>query len=165
MTCRDHEVLLSLRAAGALDAAERARVEAHLAGCTRCRAEADDLAATLELVRLPPVSEAERRAYGELPGRSLAAARRSMRIRSIGKRFALAAAAAAAAAAVALAPAVLRHRAGAPAGQAGQAEQTAAAWEQPDLDVIWNDTSVIDLGSSAAAGDDATDVALAALDL
>lgn len=162
MTCRDHEILLSLRAAGALDAAESARVEAHLAGCAPCRAEADDLVATLELVRLPPVSEAERRAYGGLPGRTLAAARRSTRIRSIGKRFAVAAAAAAAAAAVALGPAVIRHRAGAPAGQA---EQTAAAWEQPDLDVIWNDTSVIDLGSSAAAGDDDTDVALAALDL
>jgi anti-sigma factor RsiW len=159
MTCRDHEVLLSLRATGALDAAERARVEGHLAGCAACRAEADDLAATLELVKLPPASEAERRVLDELPARTLAAVRRSTRVRSVGTRIAVAVVAAAAAAAVALAPAVLRRDAAVPA------QATAAAWEQPDLDVIWNDTSVIDLDASVAAGDDGTDAALAALDL
>jgi len=158
MTCRDHDVLLSLRAAGALDAAESVRVEAHLAGCAACRAEADALAAALGLARLPPVSDAERRVLGELPERTLAALRRSSRRRSLGKRFAAVFAAAAAAAALVLAPAVLRKDPGAPAGEAE------VAWEAPDLDGIWNDTAVIDLESSVAAGEDEADAVLAALD-
>ncbi|HEY6097876.1 MAG TPA: zf-HC2 domain-containing protein [Anaeromyxobacter sp.] len=168
MTCRDYDVLVSLHAAGALDAAETARVEAHLAGCAACRAEAGELAAALSLAALPPASEAERRALADLPGRTIATLRRSERRRSFAKRVAVGFAAAAAAAALVLAPAVVRKSAPAPAGEA------AVAWRQPDLDALWNDASVLDLdsftladGSDAAQGADETDTdaALAALDI
>jgi anti-sigma factor RsiW len=149
-TCRDFDVLLSLRAAGALDAAEAARLEAHLAGCPACRAGADDLAAALDLAKLPPVSDAERRAFDALPARTLAALRREARVRSIAKRVAAGLVAAAAAAAVVLAPALL-HRRAAPPGQG-----PAAGWEQPDLDTIWSDASVLDLDASTDTSADAT---------
>jgi hypothetical protein len=173
MPCRENELLLSLRAAGALEPDEAARLEGHLVLCPRCRAEADDLAAALDLAKLPPASEAERRVYADLPGRTLAELRRTARVRSIAKRIAVGFAAAAAAAAVVLAPAILRRDARAPAG-------AEAAWQQPDLDTIWSDASVVDLDSSSVADgadvyadtyqgqaqdEDEADAALAALDL
>ena len=142
-TCRDLEVLVSLHAAGALDASESARVEAHLAGCAACRAVAGDLADALSLAKLPPVSDAERRAFQDLGDRTLAALRRSMRVRSIGKRIAAGLAAAAAAAAVVLAPAVVQRDGAAPPPEE-------AAWQQPDLDAIWSDASVLDFESSSS---------------
>lgn len=143
-TCRENELLLSLRAAGALDPDEAARLEGHLVLCPSCRAEANDLAAALDLVKLPPPSEAERRVHADLADRTLAELRRTARVRSIAKRIAAGLAAVAAAAAVVLAPAVLHRDARGPAG-------AGAAWQQPDLDEIWSDASVVDLFSASAA--------------
>ncbi len=64
---------------------------------------------------------------------------------------------AAAAAALVLAPAVLRKAPTVPVAE------TAAAWEAPDLDTLWEDASVLDLEASATGGDGA-DAAYAALD-
>jgi anti-sigma factor RsiW len=149
--CRENELLLSLRAAGALDADEAARLEGHLVLCPACRAEADAVQAALGLAKLPPVSESERRVFADVGDRTRASLRRSSRVRSIAKRAAAVLMTAAAAAAVVLAPAVLRHGPRAPAG----AEE---AW-QPDLDTFWSDASVIDLDSTT--GSDVTDAVLA----
>ncbi len=157
-TCEDLALLLSLRAAGALDPAEAARVEAHLEGCPSCRAEAAEAAEALALAALPPPSEAERRAVRDLPARALEALHRSERRRGLGKRIAAGIAVAAAAVALVLAPAVLRKAPPAPS-----AETAAAAWEAPDLDTLWEDASVLDLEASATGGDGA-DAAYAALD-
>jgi anti-sigma factor RsiW len=156
-TCEDLALLLSLRAAGALDPAEAARVEAHLEGCPSCRAEAAEAAEALALAALPPPSEAERRAVRDLPARALEALHRSERRRGLGKRIAAGIAVAAAAVALVLAPAVLRKAPTAPVAE------TAAAWEAPDLDTLWEDASVLDLEASATGGDGA-DAAYAALD-
>ena len=50
---------VSLLCAGALEVDERARVEAHLAGCAECRKDAAELRATLELLARDPVRTAE----------------------------------------------------------------------------------------------------------
>jgi Putative zinc-finger len=172
-SCRQYELLLSLRAAGALDGDEAARLEGHLVLCSACRAEAEGLSAALDLAKLPPPSEAERRTYGDVGERTLAALRRSARVRSIVKRTFVTLTAAAAAALVVLAPAVVR-RGGAPEGGG------APAWQLPDLETIWSDASALDVDSRGVAeaaessqgegldqGDDdtETDATLAALEL
>jgi anti-sigma factor RsiW len=171
ISCRENELLLSLRAAGALDLEEAARLEGHLVTCPACRAEAADLAAALDLAKLPPATEAERRVYSDLAERTLAELRRTARVRSMAKRTFAGLAAAAAAAAMVLAPAVLRKDGGANGG-----------WQQPDLETIWSDSGVVDLDSASGAGsgdtdqargqddgqaqdDDELDAALAALDI
>lgn len=158
MSCRDFEVLLSLRATGALDARETARVEGHLAVCASCAADAEDTAAALALTSLPEPTEAERRTYRDLPARTLAALRRRAERRASAKKYAAAFFAVAAAAAFALAPALLRRPEGAPV--------QAVSWQEPDLDRIWADTQVLDLEDALAAGEgeEPDAAALAAVD-
>jgi anti-sigma factor RsiW len=170
--CRQNEILLSLRAAGALDDEEAARLEGHLVLCSACRAEAEELSAAIDLARLPPPSEAERRTFGDVGERTLAALRRSARVRSIAKRTIVTLAAAAAAALVLLAPAVIRR--GSPP------DGGAPAWQLPDMETIWSDASALDVdwgsgadvadasqGQGLDQGDDdtETDATLAALEL
>ena len=64
--CKDFDLLISLRAAGALEPAEATRLDAHLESCAACRAEADADAEVLGLAKLPPLTEAERRAANGL---------------------------------------------------------------------------------------------------
>ncbi len=131
--CRDFELLLSGRAAGALEAGELPMLEAHLAGCEACRAEAQALAEAVELARLPPLAEGE---IQGLESRILASWSRSERRRNFGRRIAVGVAVAAAAAAMILAPGALRH--------APQIERAThpAAWQGPDLDELWADSAV-----------------------
>jgi len=159
--CKDLEVLVSLRAAGALDPAETARVEAHLATCPACRAEADAVAGALALAKLPPPSETERRAVRDLPARTLDALHRADRRRGIARRVLAGAFAAAAAAAVVLAPALLRKTPEPPA----VAAEEEVAWQEPDLDALWDDAQVVDLETSALPGGDGAEAAVAALEL
>jgi anti-sigma factor RsiW len=158
-TCKDLEVLVSLRAAGALEPAEEARVEAHLAHCRSCRAEAAAAAEVLGLARLAPPSDAVRRAVAEVPARAVAEVRRDTSRRRTFARRGVAIAAAVAAALMVSAPALLQ-RDRPPLPPAAE-----AAWQEPDLDGIWEDTEVLELTPAAydAAGDD-TDAALAALE-
>lgn len=159
--CRDQEVLLSLHAAGALDDAEAAPLEAHLAGCAACRAGLAASAGLLDLARLPPPSEAERRALRDLPAATLAALHRTEGRRSLGKRVAAGLAVVAAAALVLAAPALLRPRAPAVPPAAPGAP---AAWQEPDLDALWDDTGVLDVETASLDGSEGTNAALAALD-
>jgi anti-sigma factor RsiW len=157
-TCEDFEVLVSLRAAGALDPDDAARLEAHLEACPSCRADAAAAAEALALAALPPPSDAERRALRDLPARALDALHRSERRRGVGKRIFAGIAAAAAAVALVLAPAVLRKAPTPPAAEA------AAAWEGPDLDALWDDAQILDLEASATSGGESADAAYAALE-
>jgi anti-sigma factor RsiW len=161
--CKDLELLVSLRAAGALDAAEAARLDAHLETCAACRAEAAADAEALALAALPPPSDEERRALADLPARTLGALRAAERRRGLGTRIVAGLAAAAAAVALVLAPAVLHKEPAAPAPEA-DAETVVAAWDGPDLDALWEDAQVLDLEASALPGGDDADAAWAAGD-
>lgn len=158
LACRELEVALSLRAAGGLDAADRARLEAHLADCPACRAEAVRDEALLDLARLPPPTPLEHRALADLPARVAADLRpeaatlRAPASLRAGRRLAAGLLVAVGIAALALAP-IMIHRqrppAAAPAGTHGTAAAgapTAAAdagWQEPDLDTLWQDAAVV----------------------
>lgn len=165
--CRELELALSLRAAGALDAAEGARVDAHLAECPACRAEAARTAEVLDLARLPPPTPAEHRALSDLSVRVAAGLKpRVSTLREpaslrAGRRLAAGILVAAGIAAIAIAPVVVRRQhppaarpvagetASAPAtAPAGEATEQDAAWQEPDLDTLWQDTAVVALDTS-----------------
>jgi anti-sigma factor RsiW len=59
MECEMLGALLSERRRGELSADEARALDAHLAGCARCREEARGLESVLARVELPPVSAAE----------------------------------------------------------------------------------------------------------
>jgi anti-sigma factor RsiW len=151
--CRDLEVLRSLHAAGALDAADAARVEAHLAGCARCRAEVAAEAEALRLARLPPPSEATRRATATLAQDALATLRAREARAASWKRAAAGFAAAAALALVVVAPAVLGKRPLPPPtpGAAGAVASAEERWQAPDVDTLWSDAGVLDLSAASAS--------------
>lgn len=163
--CADLQVLLSLRAAGALEPAEEAIVERHLAGCPACSVEAARDAEVLGLARLPPVTEHERRAVADVPAALISSVRRSGARRFAWRRAAAVAGAIAAAAAIVAAPALLRPR---PPEAPAKAAAAAATWQTPDLDQLWSDTEVLELEPIAsvdgASGEGAPDAAVAALD-
>ncbi|HEX9242615.1 MAG TPA: zf-HC2 domain-containing protein [Anaeromyxobacter sp.] len=166
--CTDFEVLLSLRAAGALEPAEAARTEAHLAGCAACRAEAAADEAVLRLATLPPPSAAERRAVAALAADALATLRRREARAASWKRATVGFAAAAALALVVVAPAVLGRKGPvlppAPAPVTTAATAQVDAWQAPDLDTLWTEADVLDVAGAAYASD-ATDTSYLAIDL
>jgi anti-sigma factor RsiW len=163
--CREVEVLISLGASGALEGAEAARLDAHLEGCPACRAAKESMGALLDLARLPPPSSAESLALADLPARTLRELRRRER-RSLVVRRTLAGGAVAAAVALALlAPALLRSRGPALQPAAPVVEvASAATWEEPDMTTLWEESAVLDLGSSGADDATVTDAVLAAYD-
>ncbi len=164
--CREIEVLLSLRATGALEPEEASRVEAHLAGCPACRSEAEVEATALELAKLPPPSAAEERAMRDLTGRTLEALRRGERRRFVGRRLVGGIAVAAAAGLALLAPAALRRTTTTVPEAPPAAVQ--ASWEVPDVDTLWADAGVLDENadeeSTVLMGGDESDAAYAALE-
>ncbi len=174
--CRDLEILVSLRASGApdaLDAAEAARLDAHLASCAACRADLERSAAALSLASLPPASEAERRAGRDLPARTLAALRRGDRRSGIVRRALVGVAGVAVAAGLAaaiVAPALFRKAPSVPVTFAApqQGDEAQDGWQGPDLDTLWSVAQVVDFDSSSSSaqsdGDTSTDAAVAALD-
>lgn len=154
--CTDLDLLLPLHATGALEPAEASRVEDHLAACASCRAEAARDAEVLSLAKLPPPSEAERRAVADVPRRAIAAMQRADRRRASWKRASVGFAVAAVALLAVLAPVLLQRPTHLPA-------TTQVAWQEPDLDTVWDDSGVLDL-SGAVASDDEADAVLAAVD-
>jgi anti-sigma factor RsiW len=144
--CSELETLLLDRAAGSLDAAAAGRLEAHLAGCEACRAEAASLEAAIAAARLAPPSEAELRALERAQAATLRhwrGAEGSRRNRSLVQGFSAGFAVAAAAAVLVVAPGAYRARQ-TQAGAVASAVPEAAAdpdasdegWE-PDLDAAW----------------------------
>jgi anti-sigma factor RsiW len=159
--CREIEVLVSLRAAGALEPEEASRVEAHLAECAACRAEAEADAQALAFAKLPPPTDAELRAMRDLTGRTLEALRRTGRRRFVRTRLLAGLAVAAAAGIALLAPAALRRTPELP-----EAPEPQATWEEPDVDQLWEDAGVIeDETTSALPGGDEADAVIAALEM
>jgi anti-sigma factor RsiW len=164
--CPEFDLAISLRSAGALEPDEARRLEAHLATCAACRAEAARADEVALLAKLPPVDDLERRAVRDLSTRTVEALHASERRAGLGKRVVAGVLAAAAAAVVVLAPAVLHKGPAAPAPSAVEAANGAeATWESPDLDVLWEDAQVVDFDStSAESASDGTSAAVAAID-
>jgi anti-sigma factor RsiW len=144
--CREHEPLVAARLAGEISPADAARLEAHLAGCAACRDEVLGCEAALDLARLPPVSDAERRAMAPVAAATLAALGGRSRRRAASRRWVVGVALAAAAAVALLSPALLR-RAPPPPVTTEQPTAVASAddggWQEPDLDEIWEDTGIL----------------------
>ncbi len=189
-TCREYDVLLSLHATNALRGEERARVEEHLASCETCREEVEATAEVLRLARLPAPGPAERRVLADLPERTVEAVRQGERRRGVVRRIAFAMGAVAVLSLVPLWPLVTQerrsrvaelrepgvtlevaHEAPLPSiGPTGDAAQLAsaspsvpvqaAAWEEPDPDALWEDSSVL---QSLAEGEEMAFAAEAAM--
>lgn len=159
--CADWLPLLSDRAAGELAAGEAERLDAHLAGCAACRAEAEVLATVLSMAALPPTAQAERDALTGLAEAVRLEQRRAELRRRAPLRYAAAVLAVAAAVAFLVAPAFTRR---APqVGTALQVAAAAAAWEAPDADEIWIASDLDDDDGSSAAMSGADELALAVL--
>jgi len=129
MDCEMLGALLSERRRGELSPDQARALDAHLAGCARCREEAPALDAVLAAVELPPVSIAElealrARQIGERP-------RRSPRSRGWQVPAVLVAAAAAAVLTVSIRPQTHRH---ATAVSAAPAQASPAFQEIPGAD-------------------------------
>jgi anti-sigma factor RsiW len=164
--CHELEVALSLRAVGALDADEGARLEAHLAGCPGCRAELERTTALLDLARLPPPTLAEHRALSDLSVRvasamrpEVAPVRAGSGLRSA-RRLAAGILVASGVAAVAIVPLVVRRQrppaaatevsetaSASPGAQDAEGKNGESGWQEPDLDTLWQDAAVVSLAS------------------
>lgn len=156
--CDELQVLITLRADGALDPVEAAAVEAHLRACPACREEAARDAELLGLARLPPPTAREAALVAEVPGRVVAEVRRGRgRHRAVARAVGVVAAIAAAALLVAV-PGLLRRGAGPGAG----GEEVAALWQEPDLEAIWNETDILEIDPAAQDPEQVPDVSRAA---
>lgn len=165
--CREIEVLLSLRAAGAgaeLSGPDAARLDVHLQRCPACRDELERSRKLLELVRLPTPDASEGLALADLPSRALIELRRRDRRRGMARRVVAAAAGMAVAAGLVfalLSPAMFGGRVTELAGStSGAAEQV--AWEEPDMDALWNESAILDFSSASSGGGTVTDAAVLA---
>lgn len=159
--CRQLQVSISLRVAGALDAAEGARLDAHLAVCRACRAEVERTTELIDLVRLPPPTPAERQVLAELPARVVAELRAPPPTRAPasvrrGRRLAVGALVAAGLVAIVVVPGLVTRQGPPPpaapmaahepvAAEAaiGAAAPDAGGWQEPDLDALWQDASLV----------------------
>jgi anti-sigma factor RsiW len=155
--CKDFDLLLSLRAVGDIPPADAARLEQHLAACAACRAEASADSEVLRLARLPPPTEAERRAMAGLARETLAELHRREGQASSWKRAGAAFAAAAAVLVAVLAPAMLgRHPTAPPATEVATTASADAAWDGPDLDTLWSDAGILDDDATVTVADAAS---------
>jgi predicted anti-sigma-YlaC factor YlaD len=156
--CADYLPLLSDRAAGEIATADAARLDAHLAGCAACRAEAEALATVLSMAALPPPAEAEHRALAGLAESVRLEQRRAGLHLRAPIRYAAALLAVAAAAAFLVAPAFTRRSPHLTAGEVAAAEAT--NWEAPDTDELWTMSDLASDDGAAAALASADDLAL-----
>jgi hypothetical protein len=153
--CAEHEIAISLHAAGALEADEAARLEAHVQGCAPCREALAASARALGLARLPPVTEPERRALAALPAAVISELRRQDRRRALGVRVAVLGGVAAALVLAVASPVLLRKSPGQVALEQERAWQAyqerrlreiqRAGWQAPDVDALWEASDVFDL--------------------
>lgn len=166
--CRQVEVLVSLRAAGAgaeLSAAEAVRLDAHLTLCADCRGALEQGRELLDLVRLPEPDPAENLVLKDLPSRALSELRRRDRRRGLARRVVAAAGGIAVAAGLAIAllsPAFKGNVREVPDSAAPSATQV--AWQEPDMDALWNASAIVDYGSGSSSDTTMADAVLAAYD-
>jgi anti-sigma factor RsiW len=161
--CPAFEPLLLDCSSGTIEAADAARLDAHLRTCSACRAEAAELDEVRTLVTLPPPSEAERGALiGLADALQLGQCQPSRRSpRSVRGSAALAVAAAALLAA--LAYPLLAHRPSR-AGGLASAPALSEAWHAPDPEELWeasdlsfNEVDADELAMTAAVDDVSTE--------
>jgi anti-sigma factor RsiW len=138
-TCLDFESLIRDRLTGDLDEAGATRLDAHLAGCPACRAEANGLDEILSLAKLPPPSQKEMHTLEGVTEGVLRTFRFGERRRSVVRGMAVGVLVAAAVVVMALAPALMR---GPPSAESNP-------WEVPDLDALWTVSSIVDPDSLA----------------
>jgi len=154
--CREVEVLVSLGAAGALEGADAAALEAHLHSCPACRAEKERLAGLLGMARLPPPDAQEAAALSDLSSPLLGELRRRERRGQVLRRLLTGGAVAAAVALAILAPALLRSHGPSlkPGPEVASAPVAAApqSWEEPDMTTLWDESAVLDYSSSSSDG-------------
>ncbi len=147
--CPEFEPLLIDLAAGDVAPADLPRLEAHLAGCDACRAEAGIFGQALALAALPPPTPAEREAVARGAGEAVARHRRRHRRGLAGGLLAIAAGVAVAIGVPQLVrspgPDAVSAAAGAAAvTSATGSDATATDWQVPDLDAAWAASAVAD---------------------
>jgi anti-sigma factor RsiW len=108
--CPEFETLLLDQAAGALEPEGAQCLEEHLKVCPACEAEAEALAQTVALSRMPEPSSREVRALSSLPFTTLAAWRRQERRSELVRRSMIGIALAASVASFVVAPIALNKR-------------------------------------------------------
>jgi predicted anti-sigma-YlaC factor YlaD len=155
--CEDLDLLLPLHATGALEPADAARVDAHLAECPACRLELEGDREALSHLKLPPVTAAERRAITMGPRRALATYHDVQRRRALWRRVSVAFAAVAAVVVAVLTSMLLTSEPEVPA--------VAEQWQAPDVDTVWEMTDMLELDGGTSPSADEVDAALAALEL
>jgi hypothetical protein len=121
---------VTARAAGAITPLDLRRLDVHLEHCERCRGDLASTEWALDVARLPPISDLERKALAHLPTRALTDLRRERVGTPIWKAFAVGFAAAAAIAVVIAAPTQVPPRFTPPGSEA------VAAWQEPDPDEL-----------------------------
>jgi len=126
-SCGQFDPLIAERAAGDLAPDDDARLDAHLAGCERCRAELAAYQQALGLARLPAVTEAERQPLSHLATRVRADVERPALGKVLGRLLGLAAVAAAIVV-------VIANRLVLPGAEQRATDQAAIAanWQEPD---------------------------------
>jgi len=108
--CPEFDTLLLDQAAGALEPESARCLEEHLKVCPACGAEAEALAQTVALSRMPEPSSREVRALSSLPFTTLAAWRRQERRGEVVRRSMIGIALAASVASFVVAPIALNKR-------------------------------------------------------
>lgn len=154
--CPEYDELLTLHAAGALEAEAEARVRAHLESCAGCRAEAASTQALLGRLAPPALSTREEALLEALPRRTVAAWRREQ-VRSAARmQWTGAMLAAAAAVLVVMAPSP-RHRPRVPAVAPTAASAPASTSASDDTVAAFDAWATGDPLSDALASGDSDD--------
>ncbi|MFO0585641.1 MAG: zf-HC2 domain-containing protein [Anaeromyxobacter sp.] len=173
--CAEHEVSISLLAAGALEADEAARLEAHVQGCAPCRAALDESRRALGLAALPPAPEAGRRPPLALAAAVRAELTRRERHRTGLLRGAVLAGVAAALLAAVASPVLLQKSAARRAEERAAIEARLAElqelqaaqghWEPPDPDALYEASeAVLDYRQGVRGSATYTEAALSSYD-
>jgi hypothetical protein len=170
--CRELEVMVSLRAAGATDGEDARILDAHLATCERCRRDVASTSVALRLAKIPPPTQTERRAVVDLADRTLAAYERRNERRGIGRRVAVTAAVLAAFVIALVVPFTLTNPEPSPEVAAADVVLPAARgaflpvglepgarvvlpeeWQVPDLEDVWADAGVVSAALAVELGE------------
>jgi anti-sigma factor RsiW len=159
--CSEMDALLAEGASGAVASGDRARLDAHLGRCERCRAELARYEDVFAVLREGPAGLLADGAAPDLAPPTLRRWMRSRRRRALGLAAGSGALAAAAVVALALSPGLHGRQ---PVGAASRGELASASWE-PDIDGALEASGLQrDPGQVQEEDASAVDVVLAAFD-